>query len=313
MRWPGVASSTRSARPSWKWRQLSVPGPVDLDRVVGVLDGHDPPAAPHELGLASATVSVVFPEFFRPTMEMIRVVATGRSALARSSAVFTLKNRSSGSPKRRTSARGRIPMVDALVEADGAKIAGCRGWLRWRNDSPGRTRRREARRRAGPRFPGCIASKPPSPAASVGDQGLAERTACPRRGRRRARAPRRPRYRCLRARPCRACGSFTTRRSGRQEGASGLFATSNGGAPSAAVIVRTSRSRIRSPTDLLQPLRPPARTGVRRRPPRIAPRISICRPRFALEDDVESDLNAEEVLVDRLVGRDQVRSASLLR
>ena len=73
------------------------------------------------------------------------------SARARSSAVFTLKNRRSGSPKRATSDSGRIPTPDARMEADGAKVARVEARGDGVAGRRARRRRRAARRRAGRR------------------------------------------------------------------------------------------------------------------------------------------------------------------
>src|SRR4051794_41930217 len=67
--------------------------------------------------------------------------------------------------------------------------------------------------------------------------------------------------------------SATVRRSGRQLGASGALATSRGSSPSASVITRTSRSRIRSPPTNSSPFGLPA-NRVAPPPARMAPRGS---------------------------------------
>ena len=132
---------------------------------------------------------------------------------------------------------------------------------RWRPGRPDRTRRRAARRRGGRRSAGRTGVVRPADPPPAGGAAPRRRTACPRRRRRPVRAPRPPRCRSRPARRGRAARPATTRRSGRQLGASGAFATSNGGPPSAAVITRTSRSRIRSPPTTSRPLGLPAESG----------------------------------------------------
>ena len=242
------------------------PGWSTSGGMVGVLDGHDPLAAAHELARerdGQRGLSGVLP----PDDGDDSRRRHSSSARARSSAVFTLKN--SERPGRRsgaTSARGRIPTPmrawkpmarrSPCVEArcDGGAAGGAvRGAERL--DAPAARRSRGGRRRR---------SRGPRPArrsSAAETKGMSQATH-DHRGRRLA--PPRCRSRPATPRPGRT--SATTREvraaSRRPPGRWRRGAAACRGPRSC---VRTSRSRIRAPPTDLEALRPARRSGWRRR------------------------------------------------
>ena len=228
-------------------------------------------------------------------------------ALARSSAVLTLKNRSSGSPKRRTSDRGRIPMV-------------MRGWKPTARRSPasrlasmapgrpGHRRRRAARGRAGRRSRRAWRRGPRAPGQRLDQRGEA-RTACPRRRRPRGPALRPPRCRMPPSAPAPGRTSVTTRRSGRQRRRSGRSQRATAARRAPPSCASTSRSRIRSPPTVSSPFGRRSNRSPHRPPAARWRRLVSTPPARALEHHVEPDVDAEEVLVHRLVGRGRADDA----
>ena len=150
---------------------------------------------------------------------------------------------------------------DALVEADGAEVAGVEGWRRWRRGSRDRRRRRAARRRGGRALSASIASCASRPAGERPDQRRRDERHVPGDAH-----DRRRRLDHRRVDPAERARVPGGRRAppegpGRQAPASGALATSSGGSP------RAVGQRVHQPVqdplaaDRLQPLRPAAEPG----------------------------------------------------
>ena len=156
-------------------------GLVHLGRVVGVLHGHDPVAPAHELarqrdgqrGLSGVLPADDGDDSSRRHSSSVR---------ARSSAVFTLKNRSSGSPKPRDLGQGEDTDADALMEGDGPEIAPVEA----AGDGVAAGRTVPGAERLDPAPAAALAAgrrRAAQALAPAGGAGPRTRTACPRRRR----------------------------------------------------------------------------------------------------------------------------------
>ena len=218
---------------------------------MAVLDGHDPVTAPHELARqrhGQRGLSGVLPADDRD--DPCRRQSS--SACARSSAVFTLKKRSAGSPFPRHLGEREDTDTDARMEADGSEVALRRGSRRSRPGRRDRTRRRAARRRRGRRSEAEL-RRGLGDLRPGGGSASPRRTACPRRRRRPGPAPRPPRYRSHPGRRGQAAGR---RRRGGRAASSPPRARS-----------RREAAASRAPP----PSRRPAGRGSARRPTRSSP------------------------------------------